>query len=84
MPLAKHKSVEAETKSENLAYEELKTMTIQKKSLLSSLNTTKKAIVASNSAEQNPKVAGPKVGRMVGARLARPTVGRVAVAKVKL
>ena len=59
-------------------------MTIQKKSLLSSLNTTKKAIVASNSAEEKPNVAAPVAARVgarltarVGARLAARVAGKV-------
>jgi hypothetical protein len=63
-------------------------MTIQKKSLLSSLNTTKKAIVASNSAEEKPNVAAPVSARLiakvvpkararVGARFAARIVGRL-------
>jgi hypothetical protein len=54
---------EAEIK--NLAYEEL-TMSIQKKSLLNTLNTTKKAIVASSTA---PSQANPGVSAPVSARL---------------
>ena len=60
-------------------------MTIQKKSLLSSLNTTKKAIVASNSAEESAKVAvgGAKVGRQTVGRqtVGRQTVGRQTVGR---
>lgn len=48
-------------------------MTIQKKSLLSSLNTTKKAIVASNSAEEKPNVAAPVSARMQGRMAAKLT-----------
>jgi hypothetical protein len=43
-------------KTKNLAYEEL-TMSIQKKSLLSTLKTTKKAIVASTPAKSEVEVA---------------------------
>ena len=57
-------------------------MTTQKKSLLSSLNSTKKAIVASNSAEEKPKVAGAKIGRAVGARIAKPNFGRTVSSRV--
>ncbi|HZC22537.1 MAG TPA: hypothetical protein VE866_04295 [Candidatus Binatia bacterium] len=59
-------------------------MTIQKKSLLNSLNTTKKAIVASNSAEEKPNVAAPVSARLnarltakVGARLAARVAAQV-------
>ncbi len=59
-------------------------MTIQKKSLLSSLNTTKKAIVASNSAEEKPNVAAPVSARLIAkvmpkarARFAARIIGRV-------
>ena len=48
-------------------------MTIQKKSLISSLNTTKKAIVASSTTPANPSVNAP-----VSARVAGPMRGRVA------
>jgi hypothetical protein len=49
---------------ENLAYEEL-LMSIQKKSLLNSLNTTKKAIVASSTATpENPSVSAPVSARV--------------------
>jgi hypothetical protein len=60
-------------------------MTIQKKSLLNSLNTTKKAIVASNSAEEKPNVAAPvsarlraKVVAKAAARVSAHIAGRVA------
>ena len=53
-------------------------MTIQKKSLLSSLNTTKKAIVASNSAEETPKMGAAVVGRNT---IGRNTVGRNTVGR---
>ena len=41
-------------------------MTTQKKSLLSNLKTTKKAIVASNSTEEKPNVAAPVSARLRG------------------
>ncbi len=58
-------------------------MTIQKKSLLSSLNTTKKAIVASNSAEEKPNVSAPVSSRArayvaVHGRVAGKIAGRIA------
>ncbi len=40
-------------------------MTTQKKSLLSNLKTTKKAIVASNSADAKPNVAAPVSARLI-------------------
>lgn len=41
-------------------------MTTQKKSLLSNLKTTKKAIVASNSTEEKPNVSAPVSARLQG------------------
>lgn len=52
-------------------------MTIQKKSLLSSLNTTKKAIVASHSGEERPNVAAPVSARLQ-ARLTAKIAAKVA------
>lgn len=56
-------------------------MSIQKKSLLSSLNTTKKAIVASSTAnEETPKVSQPVTGRVAGGKMGRTAsahLGRV-------
>jgi len=57
-------------------------MTIQKKSLLSSLNTTKKAIVASNSGEEKPNVSAPVTSRArayvaVHGRVAGKVTGRI-------
>ena len=56
----------------NLAYEE-RTMSIQKKSLLSSLNTTKKAIVASST----PAPANPSVSAPISARIMPRTKARI-------
>lgn len=56
-------------------------MRIQKKSVLSNLKTTKKAIVASNSTEDKPNVAAPVSARLKGrvfGRLQGRLVGRVA------
>jgi len=57
-------------------------MSIQKKSLLSSLNATKKAIVASSAAnEETPKVSVPVTGRVASGlkgRVASGLKGRVA------
>jgi len=57
-------NAKASSRIKKKAYEEL-TMTIQKKSLLSSLNTTKKAIVASStaSATETPSVSAPIAAR---------------------
>ena len=52
-------------------------MTIQKKSLISKLNTTKKAIVASSTTPENPSVSAP-----VSARI-RPRVKAKILAKVR-
>jgi len=48
-------------------------MTIQKKSLLSSLNTTKKAIVASStaSAPETPSVSAPVAARVMAKKKGR-------------
>ena len=65
---------------EKLAYEEL-TMKTQKKSLLSNLKTTRKAIVASNSADGKPNVVAPIAARTkanVSAYLRGHVVGYVA------
>ena len=53
-------------------------MTIQKKSLLSSLNTTKKAIVASSSApnQDNPHVNAPIAAR-VNAKIRAKVIAKV-------
>jgi hypothetical protein len=68
-----------------LAYEEI-TMSIQKKSLLSGLNATKKAIVASSTtpAQVNPTVNAPISARIqprvrahVAARVAAKVTARV-------
>lgn len=57
-------------------------MSIQKKSLLNSLNTTKKAIVASSTPanEETPKVSKPVTGRVYLRKMGRKspaTRGRV-------
>jgi hypothetical protein len=63
------------TKSnKNQAYEEL-AMSIQKKSLISSLNATKKAIVASSTA---PAQVNPTVNAPISARVMPRVRGRVA------
>lgn len=59
-------------------------MTIQKKSLLSSLNTTKKAIVASNSAEEKPNVAAPVSARLRAKVVAQARAKVVAQARAKI
>jgi len=46
-------------------------MSIQKKSLLSSLNATKKAIVATSTTEANPSVNAPVSARIVPRTKAR-------------
>ena len=46
-------------------------MSIQKKSLLSSLNATKKAIVATSTTEANPSVNAPVSARIVPRAKAR-------------
>lgn len=56
-------------------------MTIQKKSLLSSLNTTKKAIVASNSGEAKPNVAAPVSARVQPRAMAK--IQPRAIAKIQ-
>jgi hypothetical protein len=50
-------------------------MTTQKKSLLSKLKTTKKAIVASNSTEEKPNVSATVSARFV-AKKYTPALGR--------
>ena len=44
-------------------------MTIQKKSLISKLNTTKQATAASTPAQDNPNVSAPVLGRRLGHRV---------------
>jgi hypothetical protein len=54
-------------------------VSIQKKSLLSSLNATKKAIVATSTTEANPSVNAPISARIVGrakAKVAPHVLGR--------
>lgn len=46
-------------------------MTTQKKSLLSNLKTTKKAIVASNSTEEKPNVSAPVSARLIPRQISR-------------
>jgi len=46
-------------------------MSIQKKSLLSSLNATKKAIVATSTTEANPSVNAPISARLIARKSAR-------------
>jgi hypothetical protein len=60
-------------------------MSIQKKSLLSTLNTTKKAIVASTPAKENPSVSAP-VSAHIRARVrgkVRANVAARVTAKVR-
>ena len=58
-------------------------MSIQKKSLLSSLNATKKAIVASSAAnEETPKVSVPVTGRVASGLKGR--VGGMKAGRVTL
>jgi len=60
-------------------------MSIQKKSLLSSLNATKKAIVATSTTEANPSVNAPVSARIVPRMKARiiPRAAARVVAKVQ-
>ena len=57
-------------------------MSIQKKSLLNSLNTTKKAIVASSTPAEEPKVSA-KVSARFKAPMKAPTINNRLISRVR-
>jgi hypothetical protein len=82
IPRAKEENVRAD--QHKLAHEEI-TMSIEKKSLLSGLNATKKAIVASSATPTQPTINAPVSARIqprvrarVAAKVAAKVTARVA------